>query len=191
MIPQHLSASFEHFTPLAVVVAARLVLDAIDLDPASCAEAQEKIRARRWIGLPKDGLSLPWKGNVFLNPPGGTFIARRKNAEDPKPVTPPEDLAHKLKWKTNSRAVAWWRKLVMEHEGGHVPHAVFVGFNLDILQATQDPGRRDPLHFSICVPRDRLHFGGDQPTHGNVIVYLGRRRRRFEEIFGAFGTVKL
>ena len=41
----------------------------IDLDPASCADAQATVRAARWIGLPDDGLAHDWAGRVWLNPP--------------------------------------------------------------------------------------------------------------------------
>ncbi len=41
----------------------------IDLDPASCAKAQNRVRARRWYGKKDDGLSRKWHGRVFLNPP--------------------------------------------------------------------------------------------------------------------------
>ena len=78
MIAQHLSNSVEHYTPVDVVEAAREVLGAIDLDPASCEEAQKVVRAARWIGLPDDGLAAhsTWAGRTFCNPPGGTFTAR-------------------------------------------------------------------------------------------------------------------
>jgi len=193
MIAQHLSNSVEHFSPPHIVEAAREVLGAIDLDPASCEEAQKVVRAARWIGLPTDGLAAhsTWKGRVLLNPPGGTFTARRKQKTDPKPVTPPEDIAAKERWGTDSRAVAWWRALVEAHLDGDVPEAIFIGFNLDILQASQGEGEVDPLAFSICVPRKRLCFGGNQPTHGNVLVYLGAESEKFKHVFSRFGSVKL
>jgi hypothetical protein len=193
MIAQHLSNSIEHYTPADVVEAAREVLGEIDLDPASCEEAQKIVRAVRWIGLPDDGLAAhsTWTGRVFLNPPGGTLIARRKQKTDPKPVTPPEDIAAKGKWGTDSRAVAWWRALAEAHLDGDVPEAIFIGFSIDLLQSAQGEGEVDPLSFSICVPRKRLCFGGDQPTHGNVIVYLGPNGEKFRQVFSRFGSVKL
>jgi hypothetical protein len=193
VIAQHLSNSVEHYTPTEVVEAAREVLGEIDLDPASCEAAQKVVRAAHWIGLPEDGLAVHagWTGRVFLNPPGGTFTARRKQKTDPKPVTPPEDIAAKEKWGTDSRAVAWWRALAEGYLDGDVTEAIFVGFSIDILQASQGQGETDPLSFSICVPRKRLCFGGDQPTHGNVIVYLGTQTEKFREVFSRFGSVKL
>jgi hypothetical protein len=40
-----------------------------DLDPASCAEANKIIRAKRFFTKAENGLSHPWPGNVWCNPP--------------------------------------------------------------------------------------------------------------------------
>ena len=49
----------------------------IDLDPASCRAAQRTVRAARWYGEADDGLSQPWHGRVWLNPPYGHGIVGR------------------------------------------------------------------------------------------------------------------
>ncbi len=174
MIVQHLSNSVEHPTPPAVVEAARKVLGSIDLDPASSAAMNKHIRAKKWIGLPKDGLTAMWRGKVFLNPPGG-------RAPD----------AARAAWSSASNAVCWWRKLVSEYKMKRVTEAIFIGFNLEVLQASQGTLYPDVLRFPFCVPAKRLHFQGDAPTHGNVIVYLGSRPVRFQALFSSFGTVRL
>lgn len=204
MIVQHLSASFEHYTPVEVIEAARTVLGKIDLDPASCKQAQKLVKAGKWYGLPADGLAANWFGNVFLNPPGGTFTVRRKPRRDKNgktlpqkgkpPPTPLRDVRHREEWQTDSRAVAWWRRMAGDYNRHYIDAGIFVGFNLDILQAAQInpiPGVPTPLEFPICIPRARLCFGGDQPTHGNVIIYLGRQKKRFEKVFSKIGMVKL
>lgn len=57
-------------TPAVIVEAARAALGgAIDLDPASSLRAQETVRAERYFTAEDDGLSRPWSGAVFLNPP--------------------------------------------------------------------------------------------------------------------------
>lgn len=41
----------------------------INLDPASSAEANEVVKAERFYSIDEDGLTKPWSGTVWLNPP--------------------------------------------------------------------------------------------------------------------------
>lgn len=176
MIPQHLSNSVEHPTPLFIVEAAREVMGGIDLDPASCTAANEVVRALTYYALPHDGLTFDWYGRVFLNPPGG------KSGKD-----------WGERYKSRSNAVVWWRKLLDEYFEGHCSEAIFVGFNLDILQASQGQEEwPDVLKFPLCVPSKRIAFTGKDPTHGNVIVYLPNlNRHKFEAAFRDIGSVSI
>jgi ParB family chromosome partitioning protein len=175
----HSSASVEHYTPAHVVELARAVMGVIDLDPASCEKAQRTVKAGSYIALPHDGLALTWgqpdrPSCVFLNPPGGVNATLRD------------------RWGTKSCATAWWRKLTEEHRAGRVTQAIFVGFNLEILRTAQGGSWPHPFHFPICVPEDRLRFGGlPQPTHANVIVGVGVEPQRFASLMGQIGAVKL
>lgn len=184
MIPQHLSNSVEHPTPAFVVEAAREVMGGIDLDPASCGEANKVVRATTYysLALLHDGLTFEWNGRVFLNPPGGK--------------APKYWQEH---YKSRSNAVCWWRKLLDEYFVGRCSEAIFIGFNLDILQASQGQEEwPDVLKFPLCVPSRRIAFTGKDPTHGNVIAYLPNylpnrpgSSYKFKEVFERLGSVSI
>jgi phage N-6-adenine-methyltransferase len=60
----------EWYTPPEIIEAARDVLGGgIDLDPASSDAAQANVRAERYFTKQTNGLSQPWSGTVWLNPP--------------------------------------------------------------------------------------------------------------------------
>jgi hypothetical protein len=194
MIPQHLSLTNEHYTPEHVVNAARRTLGGIGLDPASCDKANETVKASRYYTIDEDGLSREWVGRVFVNPPGGSFVLKAAVAAG---MTREEATAQRWKlaaeskrWQTKSRACAWWRKLAEEHAARRTRAAIFVGFTLEILRSAQGANWPQPLDFPFCVPKDRLCFGGDQPSHANVIVYLGPDFEVFEREFSPIGKVR-
>lgn len=76
--PNQQSLSNEHYTPAKYVEAARKVLGAIDLDPASCKEANKTVKAKQYFDT--GGLEQEWVGRVWLNPPygrlAGSFIEK-------------------------------------------------------------------------------------------------------------------
>jgi phage N-6-adenine-methyltransferase len=78
------TGEMEWFTPARYIEKARHVLGTIDLDPASCAEAQETVKAARFYSLADDGLAQAWAGTVWLNPPyaGGLVAAFAKKMID-------------------------------------------------------------------------------------------------------------
>jgi hypothetical protein len=184
VIPQHSAKSVEHPTPAHIVEPARRLLEGIVLDPASCAKFNQRVGAERYFNRKQDGLTQPWRArSVFLNPPGGVLIRRGDRW-----------VARKGKGPGESSMRMWWDKLVTHYEDGQVGSAVFIGFTLEILRTSQKC--LVPIQaFMRCYPRERQAFRGDDPTHGNVIVYLppreggeGRRwHKRFAEEFGSLG----
>lgn len=159
---QHSSESAEHYTPSEIVEAARTLMGGIDLDPASCALAQQTVRAETWWGPEcspcslrpaHDGLSEQalkhlwstprWRPRVFLNPPGGLI----------------EPDAYPWTIGTRSSAAYWWGVYAREWISGTIDQMVFIGFTLELLRSTQDlkdcPAAID---FPMCVPKSRIDF---------------------------------
>lgn len=67
----------EWYTPEKYIDLAREVLGEIDLDPASCEFANETVNARLFYSEEDDGLTKPWRGRVWMNPPySADLIAR-------------------------------------------------------------------------------------------------------------------
>lgn len=109
------------------------MLGRIDLDPASCALANSRIRAARYYTAADNGLSKPWHGNVFLNPPG-----------DPR-----------------GRLVkAFWRRAV-EH-AAHGGTVLWVGFSLEQLRSLQNWADGEvvasPMRYPLVIARQRIRW---------------------------------
>jgi ParB-like chromosome segregation protein Spo0J len=160
------SESNEWYTPAQYVEAARRVMGQIDLDPASNAVANEVVRAEVFYGIEDNGLSQPWSGCVFLNPPYGQD--NDKNA---------------------SNQAIWARRLIDEYESGSVTQAIL------LVNAATSAKWFEPLfEHIICFTNHRIKFyrpGADanSPTQSNAIVYMGDRVDSFAEEFKEFGAV--
>lgn len=165
----HSSESEEWYTPREYVEAARTVMGGIELDPASCVEANATVRARRIFTESDDGLRKPWEArSVWLNPPYG------KSEDD-----------------NRSNQAVWLHRLIGAYNAGAVEEACI------LVNAV--PGNKwfEPLwQHAICFVRGRIHFVApagsgprNSPTHSSVVAHLGRDHARFAEVFGLLGHV--
>jgi ParB-like chromosome segregation protein Spo0J len=158
------SGSAEWYTPAPYIAAVRELLDGIDLDPASCAQANETVQARHYYTEADDGLSQPWAGKVFLNPPYGHHLGQ-------------------------SNAARWSRRLLEAYRNGEISEAVLL-----INAVPAEHWFRPLWDFPICFTDHRIRFvspdgTSTSPTHSNAFVYLGPQRNRFRGRFARFGPV--
>lgn len=152
-----LSQSNEWYTPQCYIDAVREVLGEIDLDPASNAEANRVVRARRYYDAATNGLEQPWSGRVFLNPPYG------------------------------GEHVPFVDRLIKEHEQGNVTAAILlVGGNFDTTWFAPLFGYQI-CWVDHRIPFYSLTASSSQPVRSSVFVYLGKERRLFRKVFRQFG----
>jgi hypothetical protein len=202
MNARHSSESNEHLTPPAIVEAARVALGGvIDLDPASCAEANEWIGANKIFTYEDNGYKKPWAGRVFLNPPGGLSDSLERpvkiKCRDTGACGLPVPHTHE---GVESSQKKWWFKLAGEWREHRVTDAVFICFSVELLQTTQNntpDGLPIPLDFPICFPSNRIAYVkpggkiGTAPPHASCIIGLGdvTFNRRFADVFAPIGRV--
>jgi phage N-6-adenine-methyltransferase len=158
--------SVEYYTPVEILEAARTVLGAFDLDPASCAEAQINVKAARFFTQDEDGLAQPWAGRVWLNPPYG-----------------------KTGGKSNQEL--WAGRLVNAYRAGDVTDAVLLVKAALGYKWFEELFRDWP----VCFVRSRLSFileGGDddgQSKQGTALFYFGSNFAKFAATFRTIGRI--
>ena len=123
-----ISLKEEHYTPYELAEAAYEVMEFIDLDPASCVEANKVIHAYKFFTKEDNGLSKEWHGRVFLNPPGRKL--RKGDLE--------LEWAEEHDIECRSCSSIWWKKLLMEYEAGRVRQAIYIAFNPKQLAINQE-----------------------------------------------------
>ena len=160
------SETNEWYTPARYVEAVRALYGgSIDLDPATCAKANETVQASQIFTLGDDALRHDWHGCAFLNPPYGTD-------------------------KGESVAGQFVRKAIAEHKAGRLEECVIL-VNSSHSQKWQAPIYAYP----VCFVDHRIAFvngageSNENPTFQNIFCYLGPRIAAFAGAFSQFGYV--
>lgn len=160
------SKSKEWFTPAQYLDSVRAVLGRIELDPASCPEANKAVRATTIYTESMDGLSLPWHAaTVFLNPPYGTV--RGKSLQG-----------------------IWSQRFIDEYDSARFTSGILL-----VNSGIGDQWFRPLWRFPMCLVYRRIRFnapGGIKavaPTKGNAFVYAGAHNHAFKDEFYKHGKV--
>ena len=159
------------FTPPDLLeTACRVLGGPIDLDPASCSEAQENVQAERYFTIEDDGLQQPWPADrCWCNPPyGGVGSGGRE-----------------------SIAATWIQKAIAEVEAGRTKRALL------LVRAAVDTRWFQPLwQFPIAFLIGRIPFipgplhKGTRPNTAVCVAALGDiDLDRFVSEFKAWGQV--
>lgn len=157
--------SNEWYTQAIHTDAAHAVMDGIELDPASCAAANQYVRADRYYTQEQNGLLQDWtSASLWLNPPFGNLNGK-------------------------SNMAMWAARLIGEYTSGHVGQAIL------LCMANTEALWFQPLWgYPLCFPCPRVLFhrpGGklDHHIQGTCFVYFGDKPQRFVDIFQKFGPV--
>jgi len=155
------SGENEWYTPAEYAEMARSVMGSIDLDPASCDEANEVIKADAYYTKDDDGLSKDWHGNVWCNPPYSrdlmpAFVEKLKDSYASGQVQQAILVSH------NNTDTAWFHSLA------------------SVASAICFPKKRI-----------RFYRGDDiaAPTNGQAFFYLGTQTEAFKDAFCGVGFV--
>jgi len=155
------STSNEWYTPPEYVEAARAVMGAIDLDPASNHTAQAWIKASRYYTPDDDGLACEWCGRVWLNPPWGQLTGQ------------------------------FVSKLADELVRGHVEQAIVLvnahATDTQWFSPLWDGLLCFTDHRINYLSSDEVGSSGS--THGSVFVYFGENHESFGKAFGRWGVL--
>lgn len=153
--------SYEWFTPSEYIEAARAVMGSIDTDPASCIEANKVVQAGTFYTVAEDGLSLPWRGNVFCNPP------------------------YNMPWIQR-----FIDKAIAEYGAGNVGQAIVLTNNSTDTGWFHSLLSRCPVCLTRGRVRFWGADGDTLATRqGQAIFYLGPRAEAFTKEFSVFGAV--
>lgn len=154
----------EWYTPAEYLDAARQVLGAIDLDPASTDTANDVVQAAEYFNADQNGLEQPWAGRVWMNPPYSYPLV--------------EDFSQRL----------------AEHvESGAVTAAVVLVNNATETQWFQRLASVSSA-LCFPASRIRFWNPSKEtaaPLQGQALLYVGAEPARFCDVFDNFGFTVL
>lgn len=153
--------SDEWYTPADYIESARAVMGDIDLDPATCAAAQQVIQAAAFFTKEDDGLTQPWHGRVWLNPPYSASLVQ-----------------------------GFVDKLCREFDVGRTTEAIVLVNNATDTAWFHSLLQRSPACvLRRRVPFWRPGFNGGGARQGQVIFYMGHNVDRFRSVFSQYGVI--
>lgn len=155
------SGNNEWYTPKEYVDAARLVLGGIDLDPASCAIANKAIQAGRYYTKESNGLTQPWYGRIWLNPPYAAGLVAQF-ADKLSHHVQEGDVEAAIVLVNNATETVWFNTLA-----GMAAAAVFPKRRIQFIMP--DGGKKG------------------SPIQGQTFLYIGNHPGKFLRIFQPFG----
>lgn len=157
------SGENEWYTPLGIIDRARKAMGGIDLDPASCELAQRHVKAKRFYAIADDGLSLPWNGRVWLNPPYARELCAMFTAKLIESVSS-GDVPQACALVNNATETTWCQLLITSSTA-----ICFHAGRISFLDKNGQPS--------------------NSPLQGQLIAYIGTRSTEFAACFCDVGAI--
>lgn len=189
---QHLATSAERYTPGYIIDPGRDALGGFDLDPASCAKANEIVRASEFYTTEDDGLEWLWEGTLLVNPPGTckTLVDYTMGTEfyDFPGCGDVLDNGKARKTCSCGYVKRFWEKLLLYVDEGDVSAAIWIGFNCSQLQTLQQC-EASPLDFLTCFINHRVPYLDQNlepmssPPHNSYVTLVTPPGSSYEALF--------
>jgi DNA N-6-adenine-methyltransferase (Dam) len=155
------SKTNEHYTPLAFLLKVYEFFGGeLDLDPCCHNLENPTVLAHLHYDEQMDGLSLPWIGKVFVNPPYGRTLAN------------------------------WTQKLCSEYECGNTSEALYLVPSRTDTKWTRRLGNYSRCYLSErikFVSQDGREQ--DSAPFPSALFYLGTRQAEFTKFWNKYGEV--
>jgi phage N-6-adenine-methyltransferase len=156
------SGENEWYTPKSYIDAATKVLGKIDLDPASSDKAQETVKATTYYTKETNGLTKPWTGRVFMNPPYSSDLIGKFTSKYVGHVKA-KDITAGIVLVNNATETTWFQELAQ------------------VSKMICFPSKR--IRFLNLVGT----VGA--PLQGQALLYAGQAGQQFAEVFGELGFI--
>ena len=158
----HNAGNNEWYTPPEFIAAARKVLSRIDIDPASSEVANRVVGATTFYTKEENGLSYPWIGNVWMNPPYASplisaFASKLCEEYDN------ENIEGAIVLVNNATETKWFQQMAIRAASICFPEK-----RIRFLDEEGNPGA---------------------PLQGQGILYFGDYPQSFRDEFAEFGFV--
>ena len=149
----------DYYTNEKVLSRVRQVFGGIDLDPASCPDANRYVKAETFYSIEDSGLDHRWKGRVWLNPPFSQW----------------------QKWVP--KIIAEWEA------GGITSMCVLSAMRTVTAKYFRPLLDACSLCCVITGRLPFAGRGTESPDDGHCVLYFGTDHARFTKIFGDIGSV--
>jgi hypothetical protein len=160
----------EFFTNANIIRLALATMGSIDIDPASCKEANKVVQATKFFT--RYDLRQPWYGNLWINPPFGQW-----------------DI-----WSSHIRENLGWGEFEGRAIGNVQQMCIFVTASASTADQFQYGLARYMTAHCVCGGRRDSRCWGPGTSakgagEGNMVYYYGDRVEQFANEFSAMGTV--